>query len=43
MTFNVKDIGAGLIFIAIGLLFGLGADRTSSSAPRSAWGPATSR
>ena len=25
MTFNVKDIGAGLIFIAIGLLFGLGA------------------
>jgi hypothetical protein len=24
MTFNVKDIGAGLIFIAIGLLFGLG-------------------
>ena len=23
MTFNVKDIGAGLIFIAIGLLFGL--------------------
>jgi Tripartite tricarboxylate transporter TctB family len=27
MTFNVKDIGAGLIFIAIGLLFGLGATR----------------
>jgi Tripartite tricarboxylate transporter TctB family len=24
MTFNVKDVGAGLIFIAIGLLFGLG-------------------
>jgi hypothetical protein len=25
MSFNVKDIGAGLIFIAIGLLFGVGA------------------
>jgi hypothetical protein len=25
MSFNVKDIGAGLIFVAIGLLFGLGA------------------
>jgi hypothetical protein len=24
MTFNVKDIGAGFIFIAVGLLFGLG-------------------
>lgn len=25
MTFNVKDLGAGLIFIAIGVAFGLGA------------------
>ena len=24
MTVNIRDIGAGLIFIAIGLLFGLG-------------------
>jgi hypothetical protein len=25
MSFNIKDIGAGVIFIAIGLLFGVGA------------------
>jgi hypothetical protein len=25
MSFNIRDIGAGLIFIVIGLLFGLGA------------------
>jgi uncharacterized membrane protein len=33
MSFNVKDIGAGLIFIAIGLLFGLGATNLELGTP----------